>query len=705
MSVTEALRTTPKGRLKYSREINNVKLEGELIQVSPPPLSRHHEEKESSKLNLSFGLHCNDFNKLVEGESNSTLKEGSSNNQNEICQVPDKSVISPNSNGLVTSPGLARNKQSQSPKGEEILWPAVSPSLLNALQMNNILHIQEVFESRAKISLSKRRRKYEEHNSKMVHLESNSREDTRRKMEHLHEKRQSSIERKQQVQRAEVDKNLQSLKESHKRHKEKIDSKQKEIEQKRLDLEKEQQKKQEELERRHQVLKSLMAQVLESGSKFTQIYETFEHRNLFPEVMAKFKAAVDKATTRLPVKMQQAVQSGNITDELVAEFQDNVGKMKTTLLLITKQVEEISNRLKEAADMKKQEEAKQAEDLAKAENAKKQEAAAAQDCGVQALSYALQERKANFELLAQVEASINGFVTNSNPQMKQYRFDLQRAVNTPINAISGVDSHHLRDKLHRLVALLRGEEVKVSGRSVRADRTPEARLFCQNLVAKMLVRKGEEQVSSLHESAFPIAAVLLGVWCEFEIVGKLFLAHLTARCPYVLPYYHTCQEGETSADYHRALGYKVEDDGTVEEQDKFLRRMSGLMRLYCACLVTRPPPPTPGGAAPRSPLHPQGLEHAWMWLARTMDQAPHPDATATLTLDVVSVCGHQLLRRYSVQFIKLVYLLYKHFLPKLREVAVTSATLGRLESFLEVALRSGRIAEPDGVLSPGFWSH
>ena len=75
----------------------------------------------------------------------------------------------------------------------------------------------------------------------------------------------------------------------------------------------------------------------------------------------------------------------------------------------------------------------------------------------------------------------------SMSQMKQYRFDLQRAVNTPINAISGLDSHHLRDKLHRLLALLRGQEVKVSGRSVRVDRTPEALLFCQNLVAKMLV--------------------------------------------------------------------------------------------------------------------------------------------------------------------------------------------------------------------------
>ena len=36
---------------------------------------------------------------------------------------------------------------------------------------------------------------------------------------------------------------------------------------------------------------------------------------------------------------------------------------------------------------------------------------------VQALSYALKEQKAKADLLAQVEASIKGFVTNTNPQV------------------------------------------------------------------------------------------------------------------------------------------------------------------------------------------------------------------------------------------------------------------------------------------------
>ncbi|KAK3804425.1 hypothetical protein RRG08_006724 [Elysia crispata] len=720
MSITEALQTTPKGRLKYSREINSEKLKNDLDQVSPTPLARFHEEKESSRLNRSFGLGVDDF--TISRDDDSNMKDDSTNNVNH--HGSDESLSSSKgcldcdnfdsikvmSNGFVTSPRKHQANQLQSPEMEENLWPVMSPTFLSTIQANDIVHMEEIFKSRLKTSLIERRKKFEEHNSYLTNIMNNKRQDAQRKIAHLQERRQSSIERKQKVEKAEGDKNLQSLKENHERHKEKMDSKQKEIEQKRLDLEREQKKKQEEFERRHQVLNSLVAQVQENQAKFTHKYETFEHKKYFTELVGKFKVAIDAAYTQLTKKLQHAVQSGNITDELVADFKNNVDKSKITVMLIEKQIEDINHKIKEAVEKKKQEEVKQAEDLKKAENVKKQEAAAAQECGVQALSYALKTRKAKYDLLAQVEASIKGFVTNSNPQMKQYRFDLQRAVNTPINAISGLDSHHLRDKLHRLLALLRGQEVKVSGRSVRADRTPEALLFCQNLVAKMLVRKGEEQVSSLHESAFPIAAVLLGLWCEFPIVGDLFMAHLQALCPYVLPYYHTRQEGESSADYHRSLGYKVDEDGTVEEQDKFLRRMSGLMRLYCACLVTTPPPPTPGGVV-RPPQghthfpHPHGLEHGWMWIARTMDQDPHPDATASLIYDLLTSCGMQLLRQYSMQFVKLLYLLYKQYLPKLKDVAVTNATLGRLEIFLEAALKSGRIPQPEGILPATFWSH
>ena len=92
-------------------------------------------------------------------------------------------------------------------------------------------------------------------------------------------------------------------------------------------------------------------------------------------------------------------------------------------------------------------------------------------------------------------------------------------------------------------------------------------------------------MTSHHESAFGISAVAVGLWAEFPLVGQLIMGHLQAECPYMLPLYAVRQEGQSSTDYHRSLGYEVSEDGVMDEQDKFIRRMSGRMRFYCACMV------------------------------------------------------------------------------------------------------------------------
>ena len=175
------------------------------------------------------------------------------------------------------------------------------------------------------------------------------------------------------------------------------------------------------------------------------------------------------------------------------------------------------------------------------------------------------------------------------------------------------------------------------------------------------------------------------------------MGHLQAACPYVLPFAAPRTDNQSSVDYHRELGYKISEDGAIEEQDKFLRRMSGLMRLYCACMVSQAPRGT-------SSPHPHGLEQAWMWLCRTLNLEPHPDVTAGMIHDVLSVTGHALASEYRGQFIKLLQCLLRDYLPKLRSVSVTSAAVSRLEIFLEETVKNnGRIAPPEGLLSPHFW--
>lgn len=149
----------------------------------------------------------------------------------------------------------------------------------------------------------------------------------------------------------------------------------------------------------------------------------------------------------------------------------------------------------------------------------------------------------------------------------------------------------------------------------------------------------------------------------------------------------------------RMLGYKVDSNGTIEAQDKFLKRMSGIMRLYAAILVSSPPR--------SNAVHPHGIEHAWIWLSRVLNMDPQPDITATLTYDMLQVAGHTLFSAYKVQFVKLLFLLYKEFLPKLRSVSVAGGPVARLEQFLEQTLNKFKMKQmmphPDGYLAQNFW--
>ncbi|WAR02343.1 GLE1-like protein [Mya arenaria] len=295
--------------------------------------------------------------------------------------------------------------------------------------------------------------------------------------------------------------------------------------------------------------------------------------------------------------------------------------------------------------------------------------------------------------LQEIEESTK--VLASTTELKKLKFDIQKAVNTPINAISAVSGDHLRDKLKRLLTLLSGQPVEVSGKTVSLSKHPQASVFCRNLIAKMIVKKGEEQVSSKHESAFAIAMVAVGLWRESPSLGDLFLAHFYAQCPYLVPYYAPKLQGQSDKDYFESRGYRYEG-GQVENQEKFLKRMSGIVRLYFSILVSTPP----------RGKHPHGLEHAWAWVTRILNLTPEPDITATMLYDFLQVTGHAFMKEYRKQFIKLLWTLCKDIVPKLKEVSspAGSGSLSRLQVLLENSVKGqGNIPVPEGFLEQRFW--
>ncbi|GAB1604587.1 nucleoporin GLE1-like [Argonauta hians] len=296
--------------------------------------------------------------------------------------------------------------------------------------------------------------------------------------------------------------------------------------------------------------------------------------------------------------------------------------------------------------------------------------------------------------LNDVEAGLQPFIKNR--QLKEYVFSIRKAANTLINAISPVSGNHLKDKLMKLTMLVQGQTIEVSNKDISAKDEPEGITYTIYLIAKMIVKKGAEQVSSSHESAFAIALVAVGLWQNFPEFGELLLANFYISCPYIVPYYIPQQDGQNTEEYHKLLGYKYES-GKIEEQEKFLKRMTGIMRLYAAIIISPVPPGT-------STPHPHGIKNSWIWITRILNMKPRPDITAAMMYNVLDVTGHSLFTYYQKPFQKLLHILITEFLPKIKAVSASAGSVSRLETFLEANINNkGQIATPYGYLNSSFW--
>ncbi|XP_064245513.1 mRNA export factor GLE1-like [Passer domesticus] len=285
-----------------------------------------------------------------------------------------------------------------------------------------------------------------------------------------------------------------------------------------------------------------------------------------------------------------------------------------------------------------------------------------------------------------------------NAKVKKIKTNLQKAATIPVSQISCISGSKLREVFDKIHNLLSGKPVQTEGQTVLVTQHPQGLEFVCYKVAEKFVRHGEGEVSFHHDSAFPIAVVLSGIWEFHPRVGDLFLAHLHKKCPYSVPFYPARKEGTSMEEYHRMLGYEVHDS-EVEEQDHFLKRMSGMIRLYAALIQLRWPHANQQGA------HPHGLSYGWRWLAQMLNLEPLADLTAMLLLDFLQVCGNALMKQYGIQFWKTMLFIQKSYIPRIE--AVTSSgqmgCLSRLKTFVQRCLQAQEMPLPKGILTPSFW--
>nr|XP_048287887.1 mRNA export factor GLE1 [Myodes glareolus] len=294
--------------------------------------------------------------------------------------------------------------------------------------------------------------------------------------------------------------------------------------------------------------------------------------------------------------------------------------------------------------------------------------------------------------------AFEGLTNSKDSQAKKIKMDLQKAATIPVSQISTIAGSKLKEVFEKIHSLLSGKPVQSGGRSVSVTLSPQGLDFVQYKLAEKFVKQGEEEVASHHEAAFPIAVVASGIWALHPKVGELILAHLHKKCPYSVPFYPAFKEGMALEDYQRMLGYQV-TDSKVEQQDNFLKRMSGMIRLYAAIIQLQWP------YGNRQEAHPHGLNHGWRWLAQILNMEPLSDVTATLLFDFLEVCGNALMKQYQVQFWKMILLIKEDYFPRI-EAITSSGQMGsfiRLKQFLEKCLQRREIPVPKGFLTSSFW--
>ncbi|XP_068825765.1 mRNA export factor GLE1 isoform X1 [Capricornis sumatraensis] len=494
----------------------------------------------------------------------------------------------------------------------------------------------------------------------------------------------------------------EKLKAEH-RHRAKIlNLKLREAEQQRLKQEEQERLRKEEGQARLRGLYALQEEVLHLSQ---QLDASDQHRDLLQVDLSAFRTRGNQLCSLVSGIIRSSSENGFPTVEDQAAAEGALQEMRDLLSNLHQEIgracEEKRRRDEEEARIKQQESQMQQRPEAHKESPVPNQGPGAkpnEDLQVKVQDSTMQWYQQLQEASSRCVLAFEGLSSSRDSQAKKIKMDLQKAATIPVSQISTIAGSKLKEIFDKIHSLLSGKAVQSGGRSVSVTLNPQALDFVQYKLAEKFVKQGEEEVASHHEAAFPIAVVASGIWELHPRVGALILAHLHKKCPYSVPFYPAFKEGMALEDYQRMLGYQVKDS-KVEQQDNFLKRMSGMIRLYAAIIQLRWP------YGNRKETHPHGLNHGWRWLAQILNMEPLSDVTATLLFDFLEVCGNALMKQYQVQFWKMILLIKEDYFPRI-EAITSSGQMGsfiRLKQFLEKCLQRREIPVPKGFLTSSFW--
>lgn len=293
--------------------------------------------------------------------------------------------------------------------------------------------------------------------------------------------------------------------------------------------------------------------------------------------------------------------------------------------------------------------------------------------------------------LEQFENSYHLFLHNES--FKSLRQELKKSILTPVNSISSVSSWHMNDKFERLDSLLKGRTVKTGNSEVSANCHKEALAFCKDTLAQKVINIGEQVASVKTETAFEVSSVITGVSLCHPDFALLLYTRLKLKCPWLIPQHAEKTDKINDEEYYKLLGYKY-TDGIVEKQDKYVKRMTGIIRLFAAIVVTE----TKYGKV-------LGIGQAWMLIAATINLNPQFDITAILLYEMLVITGYYLKQAYGRQFIKMLHYINNSYMKKIDEVTPVGCggPVQRLKTFISKVIEVGHVNKPKGIIPYNFW--
>uniref|UniRef100_A0A2S2PJA4 mRNA export factor GLE1 n=1 Tax=Schizaphis graminum TaxID=13262 RepID=A0A2S2PJA4_SCHGA len=295
------------------------------------------------------------------------------------------------------------------------------------------------------------------------------------------------------------------------------------------------------------------------------------------------------------------------------------------------------------------------------------------------------------EYLKKIENMYSSFLCDDN--LKPLRQELIKSINTPVNSISSISSWHMKDKFEKLDALLKCKTVKTGNSTVTANSHPEALIFCKDTLAKKIINIGEQVVSVKTETGFEVASIVTELWKIHPDFGILLYARFKQKCPCLIPYNAVKTNEETDEEFYKSLCYNY-TNGVVEKQDKYVKRMTGIVRLFAAIIVTE----SKSGKA-------LGIGQAWMLIAATVNLVPQLDVTAILLHEILIITGYELKQAYGKQFIKMLEYINTNYMKKIEEVTPIGCggPVQRLKTFISKVIQVGYIEKPKGIIPYNFW--